>query len=285
MILLLGGTSETSPLAMRLAEAGYRVLVSKATDLPLPIAGHPSIRLRSGPLDDRMLAALVAEHDIRVIVDATHPYAATIRQTACRVAAEKGIPYLSFVRPPAIVRADPNVEWAHDHVAAATAAARHGRSILLTTGTKHLLPYVDHARRARVPLIVRTMEHPDSLAACRRAGIPNDHLIVAHGPFSLEDNRRHIRAFGIGVLVTKDSGHAGGTVEKLQAAQAEGCQVVVVSRPELAGQRHFADMDSLLAMVSDIFPADLCRCPRSDEPPIRTPCELTKVRPLPGDDR
>ncbi len=35
MILLLGGTSDAAPLARQLAQAGYRVLVSQATDTPL----------------------------------------------------------------------------------------------------------------------------------------------------------------------------------------------------------------------------------------------------------
>ena len=37
----------------------------------------------------------------------------------------------------------------------------------------------------------------------------------------MEENRRQIRDFDIGTLVTKDSGRAGGVPAKLEAARAE----------------------------------------------------------------
>ncbi len=43
MILLIGGTSETAPLASGLAAAGYEVLVSTATDAPAGDRDHPRI--------------------------------------------------------------------------------------------------------------------------------------------------------------------------------------------------------------------------------------------------
>ncbi|MBI2437234.1 MAG: precorrin-6A/cobalt-precorrin-6A reductase, partial [Lentisphaerae bacterium] len=52
------------------------------------------------------------------------------------------------------------------------------------------------------------------------------------GPFSLEENRALIRRFGVGVLVTKDSGAAGGFQAKQEAARLEGCLLVVVGRAE-----------------------------------------------------
>lgn len=43
MILLLGGTADTAILATMLAEAGYDVLVSTATGIPLATGDHPRI--------------------------------------------------------------------------------------------------------------------------------------------------------------------------------------------------------------------------------------------------
>ena len=251
MILLLGGTSDTSPIALRMAQEDYRVLVSRATDVPLETAEHPNIETRCGPLDHRGLRELVDRRAIRAIVDATHPYAVGIRATASRVAKEKRIPYLSFVRPAAVDSTTPGMQFAPDHPAAAAAAFRRGRPVLLTTGTRNLGPYVEQARRTGLPLIVRALDHPESLDACRRAGIPPEHVLACRGPFSVEENRRHLRAFGIGVLVTKDGGAAGGTAEKLQAARAEGCEVVVVARPELEEERAFTDIEAIIQALAD----------------------------------
>jgi len=253
LILLLGGTSDTPPIALRLVQNGYRVLVSRATDIPLETGTHLNIESRSGSLDERGLVELIDHRGIRAIVDATHPYAVVIHATASQVAAEKGIPYLCFVRPAAVDVTTPGVEFALDHSAAAVAAFRRGRPVLLTTGTRNLAPYVEQARLTGLLLIVRVLDHPQSPVACLRAGIPPDHILVGRGPFSVEDNRRHIRSFGIGVLVTKDSGAAGGTAEKIESARAEGCNIIVVSRPAIEHIRAFADIDTLIEVLADTF--------------------------------
>ncbi|MBI5571209.1 MAG: precorrin-6A/cobalt-precorrin-6A reductase, partial [Desulfomonile tiedjei] len=102
MILLLGGTSETAPLAQELAEAGFRVLVSTATDVPLDRGQHLDIRFRTGALDEDAIVALITEQEIRAVVDASHPYAAAIRTNARRAAERADIPYFTWVRPACI---------------------------------------------------------------------------------------------------------------------------------------------------------------------------------------
>jgi precorrin-6A/cobalt-precorrin-6A reductase len=256
MILLLGGTSDSGPIATRLAAAGYRVLVSKATDVPLECGGHPNIEFRSGPLDDSSLAELIRERSVRAVVDATHPYAAGIRARARRVAAELGVPYLSYVRP-TILDGREGVEFAPDHATAAAMAFAHGRPVLLTSGVRNLAVYADESRRTGVPLVVRTLDHAGSLAACREAGIPDDHVLAGRGPYTVDDNHQHIRQFTIGVLVTKDSGQAGGTLEKLEAAEAEHCAVIVVRRPALESDDSFGDIDQLVAAIQQLLPSPL----------------------------
>jgi precorrin-6A/cobalt-precorrin-6A reductase len=249
MILLLGGTSETWPLASRLAGEGCRVLLSQATDVPLETPAHPGIQCRCGPLDEQALAELVEQRQIRAIVDAAHPYASAIHTAAPRVAAAKGIRYFRYIRP-AVIEADaPGVQLVPDHQAAAIAAFGCGRPVLLTTGSRNLAAYAEQARRTGVPLIARVLDHPSSHAAWQLAGIPPERIIAARGPFTVETNRQHIRQFSIGVLVTKDSGTAGGTEEKLQAAQAEGCQVIVVTRPPVVSVPTFIDLNDLVAAL------------------------------------
>jgi len=276
VILLLGGTSETAPLAAGMVKAGFAVLVSTATDIPLELDDHPQLRRRSGPLDAPGLEALIRDSAIRVLVDATHPYATAIRVLAATTARRLSIPYLTFVRPgitsgntPEItsgttpivppgatlksaleieitseITSEPvlgvasgmvsetdGITFAADHDEAARLACANGKPVLLTTGSRNLRPYAEEAKRTGVPLIVRVLPHPDSLAACRAAGIPAEVVIAAKGPFSVEENVNTIRKFGVGVLVTKDSGAAGGVPAKIAAAKLEKCRLIVVGRP------------------------------------------------------
>jgi len=249
MILLLGGVSETRPICLQLARQGYRVLVSQATDIPLAVESHANIEWRFGPLDERGLGELIEWRAIRAVVDATHPYAVAIRAAAAQAAAEKGIPYLRYIRPKVVEATDDGILIAPDHEAAAAVAFGRNRPVLLTIGSRNLGPYVEKARETGLPLIARVLDHASSWEACRRAGIPPENIIVGRGPFSVEVNRKHIRRFGIGVMVTKDGGLAGGTREKLEAARAEGCEVVVVMRPADNEPDAFFDIDSLLAAV------------------------------------
>ena len=207
-------------------------------------------RRGSGPLDEHGLADLVDRRAVRAIVDAAHPYSAKVHATAARVADRKGIPYFRFVRPASVAADAPDVECVADHAAAAAAAFRCGCPVLLTTGTRNLLPYVEEAPRAGQRLTVRVLDHPESLDACRQAGIRPEEIIAGRGPFSVAENRRHMRTCGAGVLVTKDSGAAGGTPEKIEAARLEGRRVIVIARPMLETPGAYSEVDALLAALA-----------------------------------
>ncbi len=249
MILLLGGTSDSAPLAARLAEAGLRVLVSTATDVQLDLGTHENVERRTGPLDEAGLVELVQKRSIRAIVDATHPYATTIRHTARAVAERLDLPYLTLVRPAVIEPSRRGVTFADGHAEAARAAFGFGRTVLLTTGANNLAPYAAEARRTGLPLFARVLPREQSLAACQAAGLATDRIITGRGPFSVEQNRQHVRQCGAGVVVTKDGGKAARVGDKLQAAEEEHCRVVVVRRPKIEGDHVFEDAVALAAEV------------------------------------
>ncbi len=247
MILLLGGTSETAPLAKALVEQGFSVLVSTATDIPLDIGNHPAIRRRTGLLDEPQLARLLLDEKIRGVVDATHPYAEAIGPLARKVAGQLHLPYFRWLRPAALSGSS-EILTAADHTEAAVLAFSFGAPALLTIGSKNLEPYIRESRRTGLPVIARVLDHPDSRTACQRLGLPPELVITGKGPFSVDENRSTIRDYQIGVLVTKDSGKAGGVPEKLEAARLEGCRVVVVRRPEPLG-KYFDRVETLIKML------------------------------------
>ena len=249
VILLLGGTSETAAIARGLAEVGFDVLVSTATDIPLDTGSHPRIHRRAGMLDGTAMTALVGETGAKGIVDATHPYAVEVRRTARCVAAQCAIPYLTLIRP-AEIACGADAVFAENHEDAAEKAFSYACPVLVTTGARHLEPYAHASRRTGLSVVVRVLPEETSLAACDRAGIDRAFVIAARGPFSVEENAACIRRYGIGVVVTKDSGKAGGTAEKIAAARQEGCRIVVVGRPKTPADHAFGSIDDLLQAVS-----------------------------------
>lgn len=230
MILLLGGTTEAGPIAQALLEEGFEVLLSTATQIP-PRGGLPAeIRLRTGGLDAQGFVNLIREQGIHAVVDATHPYAAMISANAWAACRRVGIPYVAFERPSTVTDAH-DIHWATDHDQAATLAFSFKRPVLLTIGIRNLAPYVTAARLNGLKLIVRILDHPSSIAACTRAGLAEEEIVSANGPSSVTENALIILRHKIGVLVTKDSGEAGGVPAKIEAARNARCQTVVVKRP------------------------------------------------------
>ncbi|MDR3672367.1 MAG: precorrin-6A/cobalt-precorrin-6A reductase [Holophaga sp.] len=228
MILLLGGTSETAPLARALLDQGLDLLVCTATDAPLELP--PGLVRRSGRMDAGAIAGLCAAVGARALVDAGHPFASGLH-AACRLAANgTGLPLLRWLRAPSEL--PPGTLSASGHPDAARKAFGLGGPVLVTSGSRNLAPYVAEARRTGLPLLVRVLDHPESLAACRAAGLELPEIVTGRGPFTLQANRELLRRHGARALVTKDSGAAGGLGAKLDAARLEGCAVVVVARPE-----------------------------------------------------
>ena len=248
LILLFGGTSETAGLATALAAAGWRVLVSTATDNALDVGKNPLIERRMGRMAKDAVSALMRERGVTVIVDATHPYAREAKGMIAEVARDAGLPLVSFLR------AENKYEYARihyvqDHDEAAVAAFSFGKPVLLTTGSRNLVPYARERSKSGIRLFARVLPHPESAAACQAAGLADEEVITGRGPFSVEENIAVIRQHGIGTLVTKESGDAGGVPEKIEAARREGCHVVIVDRPEPLTENACGTVDEVVAAV------------------------------------
>ena len=228
-ILLLGGTSETGPLASALLARGLRVLVSTATDAPLALP--EGIQRRWGRLDGTGLVDLCCQEGITALVDAGHPFATELHGAIREAATRTGLPLLRFSRP-RLAPEDGGIHWGEDHGEAARVAFGFGRPVLLTTGSRNLEVYLRAAREKGIPVFARVLEHSESLKSCREAGLAEACVIAGRGPFDLETNRAHLRQARAGVLVSKESGEAGGLGAKLEACRQEGVELVLIRRPD-----------------------------------------------------
>jgi precorrin-6A/cobalt-precorrin-6A reductase len=247
MILLLGGTTEATSIAKALVEAGYEVLLSTSTSIPSRGLGGIRIRQRNGELDNQGLVDLIRAQGIRIVVDATHPYAEAISANAWAACQQTGIVYVAFDRPSAVEDA-PDIHWASDHDEAATLACLFGQPVLLTIGVRNLTIYVAAARLHGIKLVARILDHPSSVEACRRMGLSAEETVCANGPFSVTENALLIARHRIGTLVTKDSGDIGGVGNKIVAARSSGCRIVVVKRP-LRPQAGYSSISALMEAI------------------------------------
>lgn len=251
-VLVLGGISECSDLTAGLLEQGLRVLVSRATDVPQDEKPLPCVSFRHGPLDRQGLEKLVLSNDISLIIDCTHPFAARVSHNAHKAAQNLGLPFLVYDRP-GLDPDTPGVDWADDHSRAAEMAlAQHG-VVFLSIGSGNVASYMQKAGKKGSLLVARVLPGLKFMKRCLDAGLKKDQVIQARGPFSVEQNILHMSGAGAAVLVTKDSGTAGGVPAKLEAAKRLGVRVIAVKRPPRPGDLVFRSIKELLFSIPGYF--------------------------------
>ncbi|MEV5321557.1 cobalt-precorrin-6A reductase [Streptomyces sp. NPDC052687] len=222
-ILVLGGTTEARHLAAELAgRPGTRVTTSLAGRVARPGAVAGDVRVGGfGGTDG--LADWLRAQAVDAVVDATHPFAATITANAARATAAAGRPLVVLRRPGWRPGPLDRWHWAASLTEAAELLPDLGRRVLLTTGRMDLAAF---AHLERLHFVVRSVEPAEPPTP------PHMTQVLARGPFTVADELALLREHRVDVLVTKDSG-GEATAAKLTAARERGLPVVVVRRPPL----------------------------------------------------
>ena len=246
MILVLAGTQDGREIAAGLREAGYEVLASVVSEYGRELAAQSGVPTQAAAMDEQQLQQFVVQRGIRLIIDATHPYAVNVSRNARQVAANLHIPCLRYERPDSALPIYAKLVLAPDMQRAAEMAVGLGKTVFLTTGS-HSLPLFRAAAAGRdCRLIARVLPQPEVIADCIANGFSPADIIAAQGPFSQELNRELFRAYGADVMVTKNSGAIGGTDAKIAAAIELGLMIVVVQRPAALQQQVFESLPALL---------------------------------------
>jgi len=221
-VLILGGSSQASLLARRLAQrGGFDAVLSLAGRTHSPMQFPVPLRIGGfgGP---EGLARHLVEQRIEALVDATHPFAAQITRNAAAASLRANVPLLGFSRPP--WRREEGDRWRRvaDMAGAAAALGETPRTIFLTIGRLSLGAF---AAAPQHFYLVRTIDPLDDERV-----LPRMKHIRARPPFEAGQEEELMRREGVEALVTKNSGGAA-SVGKLVAARALGLEVVMVERP------------------------------------------------------
>jgi len=238
-ILIFAGTTEGRKLSEYLAAAGIKHTACVATEYgEIVLNRHPLVEAHRGRMGREEIREFLAGGRFCAVVDATHPYAKDVTRhikAAIEELAQRGeaVSYLRLKRDITAERKE-NIFCFETQEACAEALENTEGNILLTTGSKEL-PIYCASERIKDRLYVRVLPGPESLSLCMEQGICGKRIIAMQGPFSVEMNEAIIRQYKISVLVTKESGIAGGYPEKRKAAERTGIQVFVVGRPEEEG--------------------------------------------------
>lgn len=214
MILVFGGTTEGRIAVEVLEESGTAYYYSTKTG-EQSIALHHGVRL-CGALDVEAMRRFCSEHEIRLIVDAAHPFAALLHHTVAHVSESLGIPAVRYERiyPPR----DPDIVWidSYDEI------PRDIHSLLATTGVQSIARL--KPLESGMKVFYRILNRESSVALAQKQGAKPEQLCYYEGSDDIP-----VKAEAI---LLKESGQSGGFSEKVEAARSRGMRIIALKRPE-----------------------------------------------------
>jgi precorrin-6A/cobalt-precorrin-6A reductase len=245
-VLILGGTTEASALARRIAprhDLAPILSLAGRTKNPTP----PPIPLRIGGFGGIAgLKIYLTTQQIDAVIDATHPFAAQMSRHASTACRDLGLPIAALTRPPWRPQVGDRWTGVPDMTSAARALGADPRKVFLTVGALQLTEFADAPHHH---YLIRTIDPPATLSR-----LASHRLILARGPFSLDDELALMRAERIDALVTKNSGGTA-TAAKLAAARALNMEVIIVERPAPENDPAFETPDEILNWLDTHRPA------------------------------
>lgn len=241
MILVFGGTTEGRKATEVLEEAGKTYYYSTKTG-EQELTLHHGVRI-DGAMDCEAMMSFVRKHEIRLIVDAAHPFAAKLHETIAEVAESLHIPIIRYERiyPPR----DPDITWIDDYSQLPTDI----HTLLATTGVQSI-SRLKWLEAKGVKVIYRILKRKSSISEAAKQQTHPLPLPVSEGSImsippltdkeyiwvSSDGNHSHPLQGGAGggsAILLKESGISGGFVEKVTVARERGMRIIVLKRTPL----------------------------------------------------
>ena len=229
-VIIFAGTIEGRTLSEYLSGQKVRVTACVATQYGETLLEESEyLKVRAGRMNREEMADFIIKESAVLVVDATHPYAVEVSENVWGACCDSGAEYIRLLR-------ESDLEEIKDavYVSSVDEAVEYlkhmGGNILATTGSKELAKYTqipDYEKR----VFARVLSTAEVASASEKLGFRGRNLICMQGPFSEALNEAMLRQFDCRYLVTKETGKAGGFMEKVRAARRAGAKLILVGRP------------------------------------------------------
>lgn len=249
MILVLGGTSDSLEICDRINKyKNLPYILSVTTSYGEDLARKYAKNVITGKLAKEDMINFIEQNNINKIIDATHPYAIEVSKNAIQCATELNIDYIRYERKSLIDSINYENKCIVNSIEDACKIAREkGRNIFIGTGSKNLPQIVDFIPDRN--LIVRVLPTSDVILSCENLGLNADNIIAMKGPFNQSINEEFYKHYDIDIVVTKESGTAGGFLEKVNACEALKIPVVIIAREKINYPIVVNDIDELEKLI------------------------------------
>lgn len=237
MILVFGGTTEGKIAAQTLDTAGSVFFYSIRGNGSVPEL-HNGIILQGGMEEEQMLN-FCKDNDIRLIIDAAHPFASLLRKNIAAVACKLALPVIRYERIFESRRT--SVIWCKDFLDAVDKLMKDNIHVLLAlTGVKTISKLKPYWSSDNIQCFFRILDREDSVSVALNAGYPKDKLLFFNTNYGncsseeiVKEEEEFMKKINPQAIITKESGVSGYFNEKVTAATNLGIKVYSVMRPDV----------------------------------------------------
>lgn len=231
-VLLFAGTTEGREISDILRQLNIETFVCVATNSGAEmLEAGGCISVLVGRLTELEIVKLINEKQVSLVIDATHPYAEIVSENIARATKESATKLIRVVREEQEVWQEECVTYFDDIMQLIDWLNESDEKIFSTLGAKEakaLTGVKDFVDR----VFLRVLPSIDSLRECLDAGYVASNIICMQPPFSREINEALFKDKGCGIMITKDTGKAGGMQAKMEAAMALDMRIGIISRPK-----------------------------------------------------
>lgn len=225
MILIFGGTTEGRAAVDTLDDAGQTFYYSTRGERQQVESAH-GVRI-AGAMDAAQIVEFCREQDIRLLIDAAHPFAEQLHCNIAEVAELLNIPVVRYER--VYPSRDPELIWCDSYADACSwLESKEVKNLLALSGVQTISRLKSYWMKH--PCWFRVLDRPESRELAVKQGFPPDRLVFFEEGKQEADLLEQLQPDAI---LTKESGISGYFQEKVEAARKWHIPVVVIKRPVL----------------------------------------------------
>ncbi len=251
-VLVFGGTSDALSLCAALEERDIRFTLSVATEEGKHSARRFADNIVLGRMDSSQMRDFITSNGVDYVIDAAHPYAQALRLTIVVACASIQCPVMRYERPsPMNAVSSPFLIKAQNVMDACRKVTEDKKKVLLTTGSKDLESFKRILRDKFI--VARVLPVASVIAECNNLGLGIDNIIAMKGPFSKQMNLAMYEMIQPDVVITKESGHEGGFIEKVEPCIELGITCIVIERPQTTSIHQYQSYQTDLTACAEWF--------------------------------
>ncbi len=227
MVIVFGGTTEGRAAAAALEAAGRPFYYATRGD-EQAVALHHGERL-AGAMDAAAMETFCRAKDIRLVVDAAHPFASSLHENVAAVAGKLHLPVIRYERVYPERSVD-GVVWCRDYAEATRRLEADGRERPLALTGVQSIARLRGYWQSKADVWFRILDRESSKKVAMEQGFPMERLCYYHEG---EDDVAVLRQLRPDAVLLKESGLSGGFARKVAAARKLRIPVYVIARPLL----------------------------------------------------